>query len=263
MIAKVFSTFDLVQLLTDYLSVKDATVLTGVRSFYYDHFDESFWKEKVRKDYGINDKFRNRSWKNMARYFYENDMVNLGKRWVNGMKYEEMISEFEKIEDEKMKGEYFKKRLSKAIINAIDSKEIVKHKRDFCPWMGISKGAMLHIIGREIEDSELISLKKICTRELSIIFSSCEMTMNQNIFRNIISHIVIHYCGAYVSVCKQFDDDLFIPRCVNSHDALCDMIDKVSLFSNDLPRFLPNLIVFNSFSNNELDQFTLQISPSN
>ncbi len=249
MTEKVLFTFDLVQLLTDYLSIKDVMVFIRVNSFYHIHFNEPFWKRKIRRDYCINDKFRNRSWKEMARYFYKNKMVNLGKRWVNGMKYEEMISE-----SKEMKNEYFNNRLDEAIIDAIDSKEISKHKRSFYPCIAYEEcfeRIMLDIIGREIKNSELISLKKIFTRELSIIFASCTKLL-KNTSRHLLSPIIIRYFTEYLGVYIEFDGS---PSILNRI-----LLGEYNVISNDLPHVLFNLIVFSSFSNDELDEFIHIIS---
>ncbi len=54
---------------------------------------ESLWKSKVIESYGVNKALSGKTWKFTAKIFYQNDMINLGKRWINGMRYLELLEE--------------------------------------------------------------------------------------------------------------------------------------------------------------------------
>nr|QBK92872.1 MAG: uncharacterized protein LCPAC403_00060 [Pithovirus LCPAC403] len=54
---------------------------------------ESFWRNRVTSHYGVDNPILGKTWKDTARIFFQADMINLGKEWVNGMTYKELIEE--------------------------------------------------------------------------------------------------------------------------------------------------------------------------
>ena len=54
---------------------------------------ESFWKNRVTSQYGVDDPILGKTWRDTARIFFQSNMINLGKEWINGMTYKELIEE--------------------------------------------------------------------------------------------------------------------------------------------------------------------------
>nr|QBK93731.1 MAG: uncharacterized protein LCPAC406_00450 [Pithovirus LCPAC406] len=54
---------------------------------------ESFWKNRLISQYGVDDPILGKTWRDTARIFFQSNMINLGKKWVNGMTYKELIEE--------------------------------------------------------------------------------------------------------------------------------------------------------------------------
>ncbi len=53
---------------------------------------ESFWKKKVLIDYGVEKKY-GETWKETAILLSNSNMINLGKEWINGQTYGELLEE--------------------------------------------------------------------------------------------------------------------------------------------------------------------------
>nr|QBK92757.1 MAG: uncharacterized protein LCPAC401_03950 [Pithovirus LCPAC401] len=54
--------------------------------------DHSFWRMKVKRDYGIEKKY-GATWKETAINMYKVNMINLNKEWINGSTYAEIVKE--------------------------------------------------------------------------------------------------------------------------------------------------------------------------
>nr|QBK92628.1 MAG: uncharacterized protein LCPAC401_02660 [Pithovirus LCPAC401] len=54
---------------------------------------ESFWKNRVTSQYGVDNPILGKTWRDTARIFFQSNMIDLGKEWVNGMTYKELIEE--------------------------------------------------------------------------------------------------------------------------------------------------------------------------
>ncbi len=78
------------------LTVREVSILCRVsRKFNEICEDESFWRNKVLDNYGIEKKYgdTNHSWKEMARKMDEINMINLNDEWVNGKTYKKLLDE--------------------------------------------------------------------------------------------------------------------------------------------------------------------------
>ncbi len=76
------------------LTVKEISTLCRISSRFNDICKrESLWRLKILHDYGISLPLRGKTWRDSARLFSISTMIDMGKEWVNGMTYKELLDE--------------------------------------------------------------------------------------------------------------------------------------------------------------------------
>ena len=73
------------------LTVKEILLLcTTNKKFNAACKEESFWKNKVFSDYGIEKKYGT-TWKETAQRMSQINMINMNKKWIDGQTYKELF----------------------------------------------------------------------------------------------------------------------------------------------------------------------------
>nr|QBK92412.1 MAG: F-box domain protein [Pithovirus LCPAC401] len=153
------------------LTVKEISTLCGISNKFNSICKrESLWRLKILNDYGISESLRGKTWRDSARLFSISDMIDMGKEWVNGMTYKELLDEADSRGKESLlylyhiKNEHFKETL------------------------GIRKGARWFYINRsDIEEKlfdednikttgeQRVKIANIMTREFGVIAAAIAM----------------------------------------------------------------------------------------
>nr|QBK92874.1 MAG: uncharacterized protein LCPAC403_00080 [Pithovirus LCPAC403] len=126
---------------------------------------ESLWRNKVKRCYGVKEEMRGRSWRDMAKIFFTRDMIDLGKKWVNGMTYLEILEDADKRGSESLvyihywKNEYLKKAFNNDSL-AIDV---------FYSDIQYLAETLPDLLNRKITKEDMIKIFEILTRELNVI----------------------------------------------------------------------------------------------
>nr|QBK93817.1 MAG: F-box-like family protein [Pithovirus LCPAC406] len=75
------------------LTVKEISLLCIVsKKFNAICEDESFWREKVLDNYGVENKYGS-TWRITAKSMDEKNMINLNNRWIDGRTYKQILNE--------------------------------------------------------------------------------------------------------------------------------------------------------------------------
>nr|QBK93013.1 MAG: uncharacterized protein LCPAC403_01470 [Pithovirus LCPAC403] len=156
--------------------------------------DVSFWKMKVKRDYGIEKKY-GFTWKETCINLFKVNMINLNKEWINGSTYAEIVKD------------------------ALEQKDSVKylerlqykHHPEHLPWTPVYNGKIFILNGemqdqivnqlqRDLTDEEIETLKNTFTLESAVIYraffeikESCVLPLSRQ---------------AYLDDTIQFDGDL-------------------------------------------------------
>ncbi len=76
------------------LSIREITALCRISSKFNNICRrESLWRLKILHDYGISLPLRGKTWRDSARLFSMSNMIDMGKEWINGMTYNELLEE--------------------------------------------------------------------------------------------------------------------------------------------------------------------------
>nr|QBK92414.1 MAG: uncharacterized protein LCPAC401_00520 [Pithovirus LCPAC401] len=76
------------------LTVKKISILCGINTKFNNICRrESLWRLKILNDYGISEPLSGKTWRDSARLFSIFNMIDMGKEWVNGMTYKELLDE--------------------------------------------------------------------------------------------------------------------------------------------------------------------------
>ena len=76
------------------LTVKEISTLCRISSKFNNICRrESLWRLKILHDYGISLPLCGKTWRDSARLFSIFNMIDMGKEWVNGMTYKELLDE--------------------------------------------------------------------------------------------------------------------------------------------------------------------------
>ena len=127
--------------------------------------DQSFWRVKVQRDYGIEKKYKS-TWKETAIAFYKVNMINLNKKWIDGRTYSKIIEEASNSEDSirylmRLQDEYFPENIDQGFFSAA-----------IFILDGDMHDGIVHQMDRDLTDEEIKPLEKIFTSEFAIIFNA-------------------------------------------------------------------------------------------
>nr|QBK92415.1 MAG: uncharacterized protein LCPAC401_00530 [Pithovirus LCPAC401] len=76
------------------LTVKEISTLCGISNKFNSICKrESLWRLKILDDYGISQPLIGKTWRDSAKLFSIFNMIDMGKEWVNGMTYKELLDE--------------------------------------------------------------------------------------------------------------------------------------------------------------------------
>ena len=120
---------------------------------------ESFWRNKVTSQYGVDNPLPGKTWRDTARIFFQSDMINLGKEWVNGMTYKELIEE----------------AYNRGPESLLYLKNIKNEKLEEILEMKIGSSQVLYVFSPdlagdlEMSDEQLILEETVLTKELAVI----------------------------------------------------------------------------------------------
>ncbi len=85
------------------LTVKEISILCRISSKFNNVCRrESLWRLKILNDYGISEPLIGKTWRDSARLFSIFNMIDMGKKWVNGMTYQELLDEADSRGDESL-----------------------------------------------------------------------------------------------------------------------------------------------------------------
>nr|QBK94072.1 MAG: uncharacterized protein LCPAC406_03860 [Pithovirus LCPAC406] len=131
--------------------------------------DVSFWRMKVKQDYGMEKKY-GATWKKTAINLFKVNMINLNKEWINGCTYAEIVKE---TLGQKEIIRYLAKFQNEYYPDDVPSYSVFTgHK--FTGKIFIPNGDMQHEItnrmDRELTDEEIETLKNVFTSEFAIIY---------------------------------------------------------------------------------------------
>ncbi len=149
------------------LNVKEISELCRISSkFNIVCKRESLWRNKVKSEYGVYKSIRGKTWRETARIFFMGNMINLGKIWVNGMTYKELLEEADNRGQESLlylytlKNEYVREVLD--IRN-----DTVSTDHFFSGSLRIPDLLSSDFYGDEDEDKDKIA--KVLTKELGVV----------------------------------------------------------------------------------------------
>nr|QBK92763.1 MAG: uncharacterized protein LCPAC401_04010 [Pithovirus LCPAC401] len=126
--------------------------------------DVSFWRVKVKQDYGIEKKYGT-TWKETAVSLFKVNMINLNNRWINGSTYVEMVKEIVKKKDSagymgRLQYEYYPEDISR---------EVLFTGKIFIP-NGDIQNDIINQMDRDLTNEEIETLKNVFTSEFAIIY---------------------------------------------------------------------------------------------
>ena len=202
---------------------------------------ESLWRNKVMSEYGVDEPLRRKTWRETARIFFISNMINLGKRWVNGMTYKELLEEADSRGQESLL--YLHSLKNDYLHEALDIKDDTDILMFFI-YPDEIHDKLLDDYGIDTDDENIVEVTKILTKELEVIATVISVRVRSypdlplpDDFHGNIPWPGLRFTGEYTgTVRKNTDafsviiDDLFdyIPYLVNfsdmSHQRLDDMI---------------------------------------
>nr|QBK92611.1 MAG: hypothetical protein LCPAC401_02490 [Pithovirus LCPAC401] len=150
------------------LTVKEILLLcTTNKKFDVACKEESFWKNKVFSDYGIEKKYGT-TWKETAQRMSQINMINMNKKWIDGQTYKELFDmAIREITDE---------------LNVIRMTEIEKFIKDIPPFCSFEYENLRdekevqdyseQNLDRRLTREELDKLEFVNSREMLVIFAA-------------------------------------------------------------------------------------------
>ncbi len=185
--------------------------------------DVSFWRMKVKRDYGIQRMYGS-TWKKTAINLFKVNMINLNKEWINGNTYVEIVKEALEQENSfvylrRLQGEYYPESIPGR--SAFDGKIFIPN--------GDMQNQIANQMNREFTDEEIETLKSTFTPEFAIIYRA--------FFEIEESYAIPLSRQAYFDDNIQFDEILA--------QILQPFIDVY-----------PYIMLFSSLSNDELDEIS-------
>ncbi len=170
--------------------------------------DESFWKMKVKRSYGIEKQYKD-TWRKTAEFLHKVNMINLSNKWINGSTYAEIIKDiqnqpiirgsrtdgrinylrelqynsirdFESLQEESKfssisKGKYgFIKRepmgMRSSLSSQIHSIGLIRHSGKI--FDASMHHELVDRLGRDLTNIEIETLEDVFTAEFAIIYRS-------------------------------------------------------------------------------------------
>lgn len=160
---------DIIEKITMKLNVKEVLELCSVsRSFKSLCWKESFWRLKIKSDFGINKRYEN-TWKDTAKQLFENNVINLDKKWVNGQTYRTLMNgAFDGNDDSKRQ---FYSIVTDATVGMSDETSELFHiflgELPTYEYDDVILKNMLE--DDELTEGEIKDFERILTRELAVI----------------------------------------------------------------------------------------------
>ena len=135
---------------------------------------EALWEIKVWTDYGIKKRYSQRgiqddsvSWKETAKMLCKIDMIDFGKRWVNGMTYKEIADKEIRVDGYiYVIAEMIDKRVEELVGEEAkegDEIETIYYNEEYLQNWSQS------VLNRRLTYYELGELKKILTKEIAVL----------------------------------------------------------------------------------------------
>ena len=159
--------------------------------------DQSFWRVKVKRDYGIQKKYGS-TWKETAINMHKVNMINLNNRWINGRTYSEIVEEVSDSKDSmgilfQMERQYFPDSINTqgGFVGAIFMLD------------GNIYNPIFDRMDRDLTNREIETLEKIYTSEFAIIFRSFYHIVG--LYSNLPNHLQQNYVYQNSTGSKIFD----------------------------------------------------------
>ena len=153
------------------LSYDEIDTLCGINSKFNNTCrKKSLWKFKIFYDYGISQPLRGKTLKDSSRLFSMFNMINIGKKWVNGMTYKELLEEADNRGKESLlylnhlKNEYVEEVL-----------RVVKGTHWFYVKPDSIKKILFNNSNMESTEEQRIKIAGILTREFGVISAAIAM----------------------------------------------------------------------------------------
>nr|QBK92734.1 MAG: F-box family protein [Pithovirus LCPAC401] len=138
------------------ISVKEILKLSVINTTFSEACKrESFWKKKVLLDYGVEKKY-GETWKETAILLSDSNMINLGKEWVDGQTYGELLEEGMSIEP------FFYPCLREFNIFNVDDLKNAEYLQHVLKLVTREFSVIMHVIGEIRGYYNLFSLSQEC-----------------------------------------------------------------------------------------------------
>nr|QBK92689.1 MAG: uncharacterized protein LCPAC401_03270 [Pithovirus LCPAC401] len=165
--------------------------------------DHSFWRVKVKRDYGI-ERIYGTTWKGTAINLHKVNMINLNKEWIDGRTYAEIVKEVLNQKDD---------------VKYLENLQYEHHPK-YIPWVSIFNGnifisdedmheQIVNQLGRDFTDEEIETMKNIYTSEFAIIYRSFFEIKDSYVIplsREIYLEDNIHFDESLAQILKPFID---------------------------------------------------------
>ena len=220
---------DIIEKIIMELNVKEVLEICSVsRSFRSLCWKESFWRLKVKSDFGISKQYGN-NWKDTAEKLFEDNMINLDKKWVNGKTYKNLINEaFDGNYDSK--SQFYSIVTDATVGMSNETSELFHIFLGELPTYEFDDVILKNMleVEDELTEDEIMEFERILTRELAVIggvvalygdsYPGLPGVNNGNIY-------------ASNSVDRWFDWDIYV--IFFSTVSKSDMIDMGNLFKSE------------------------------
>nr|QBK92413.1 MAG: uncharacterized protein LCPAC401_00510 [Pithovirus LCPAC401] len=215
------------------ISVREIVKLCGISSKFNNICKrESLWKLKILNDYGISEPLRGKTWRDSARLFSIFNMIDMGKEWVNGMTYKELLDGADNRGSESLlylyhlKDKYFKEALGNQTSTS---------------WFYIKyddiEERLLDEDDIETTGEQRVKIANIMTREFGIISSAISMR---------------YYSYPNLPYHRKIDEDEY-PTNANYTGDVRKSTEEIDIAIDELFDYMPYII---EFSDND-DQWSL------
>nr|QBK92416.1 MAG: uncharacterized protein LCPAC401_00540 [Pithovirus LCPAC401] len=146
------------------ISVREIATLCGISSKFNNICKrESLWRSKILCNYGISEPLRGKTWRDSARLFSISNMIDMGKEWVNGMTYKELLEEADNRGSESL-----------LYLNHLKNKYFDDIGFEYSTsWFYLSEDIineeLWHEDIKDISEEDLIKVSNVLTKEFGII----------------------------------------------------------------------------------------------
>nr|QBK92627.1 MAG: uncharacterized protein LCPAC401_02650 [Pithovirus LCPAC401] len=194
---------------------------------------ESFWKNRVTSQYGVDVPILGKTWRDTDRIFFQSLMMDLGEEWINGMTYKELIEEAYDRGPESLL--YLQNLKMKTLTEVLEMK--IDPFWEFYIDEGYGREMIDDLIEDDHQKDKLVS--SVLTRELGIIAAAVAIRyFSYPELPGVVSE-------QHQSVSKDFINTTYTGNKRKYNDAISVIID--GMFD-----YIPYLMMFSTMSDDDL-----------